>query len=82
MPKINRIVVGFNEDKQTAVIYRNTDDIQERAGTFWRSSLWAADELPVDNAIGTDRAEGVVARGPAGEGADLPRPPSSPATGC
>ena len=70
MSKVNRIVVGLDENKKAAVIYRNTENIQERPGVFWRSTLWAADELPVDNRLGneTDRAEGVVAREPAGEG--------------
>lgn len=70
MSKINRIVVGLNEDRQAAVVYRNTDNIQEKPGIFWRSTLWAADELPVDNRVGneSDRADGVVAREPAGHG--------------
>lgn len=70
MSNINRIVVGLNENKQAAVVYRNTGNIQEKPGVFWRSTLWAADELPVDNRLGnqSDRADGVVAREPAGQG--------------
>lgn len=68
MTKINRIVVGVNADKQSAVIHRNTDNIQTTPGIFWRSTLWAVDELPVDNSIPGDRGNKVVAREPEGDG--------------
>lgn len=68
MSKINRIVVGVNADKQSAVIHRNTENIQSNPGVFWRSTLWAVNELPVDNTIPGDRGSDVVAREPAGEG--------------
>lgn len=68
MSKINRIVVGVNDDHQSGVIFRDTDNIQSVPGVFWRSTLWAVDELPVDNSIGGDRGNKQVAREPAGVG--------------
>ena len=68
MAEVNRIIVGADDNKQSRVLYRNTGNIQEKPGLFWRSTLWAGDELPVDNAIRGDRAEGVVRREPEGAG--------------
>ena len=64
MAHINRIVVGIDENKLSKVIYHNTDNIQESPGVFWRSTLWAVDELPVDNSIPGDRGNTLVARTP------------------
>lgn len=68
MAEVNRIIVGTDHNKQSRVIYRNTDNIQEQPGIFWRSTLWSANELPVDNTIRGDRAEGVINREPDGAG--------------
>lgn len=62
--QINRIVVGVGEDKLSKVLYRDTDNIQQQPGVFWRSTLWGVDELPVDNGIGGDRGNTLVAREP------------------
>ena len=68
MSQINRVVIGVDENKQSRVIHRNTDNIQQVPNVFWRSTLWAADELPVDNSICSDRGATVVAREPQGSG--------------
>ena len=64
MTQINRIVVGIGEDNLSKILYRDTDNIQQQPGVFWRSTLWGVDELPVDNAIGGDRGNKLVAREP------------------
>lgn len=64
MAHINRIVVGVDENKQSRVVHRDTDNIQTVPGTFWRSTLWGVDELPVDNSVPGDRGEKVVSREP------------------
>ena len=64
MAHINRIVVGIDENKLSRVIHRDTDNIQQNPGIFWRSTLWAVDELPVDNSIPGDRGKTLVAREP------------------
>ncbi len=68
MSQINRVVIGVDKNKQSRVIHRNTDNTQQVPNVFWRSTLWAADELPVDNSIGGDRSAKVVAREPEGLG--------------
>lgn len=68
MPHINRIVIGANDDKKSAVILRDSPNYQEVPGIFWRSTLWATTELPVDNQISGDRAADVTAREPAENG--------------
>ena len=68
MTSIKRIVVGVNDDKQSAVVHRDTDNIQTIPGVFWRSTLWGVDELPVDNSIAGDRGRKVVSREPDGDG--------------
>jgi mannose-6-phosphate isomerase-like protein (cupin superfamily) len=68
MTKINRVVVGVNADRQSAVVHRDTDNIQTVPGVFWRSTLWGVDELPVDNGIAGDRGSTNVARTPDGNG--------------
>lgn len=68
MTHINRVVVGFNEEKKSAVILRDTPNYQEVPGMVWRSTLWATTELPVDNQIPGDRSLGVIIREPAENG--------------
>jgi len=64
MAHINRIVVGVDENKESRVIYRDTDNIQTVPGMFWRSTLWGVEELPVDNTIPGDRGSTIVSREP------------------
>jgi mannose-6-phosphate isomerase-like protein (cupin superfamily) len=68
MTHINRIVVGANADRKSEVLYRDTPNIQTVPGIFWRSTLWAVNELPVDNNIAGDRGIDTVAREPDGAG--------------
>src|ERR1700736_2360388 len=68
MPHINRIVIGVNDEKQSAVILRDTPNHQELSGFFWRSTLWATTELPVNNQIPGDRGVDVTVREPAENG--------------
>jgi mannose-6-phosphate isomerase-like protein (cupin superfamily) len=68
MSKIKRVVIGVDENKKSRVLYGDTPNIQEMPGFFWRSTLWGATELPVDNAIGGDRGADIVARTPEGDG--------------
>jgi mannose-6-phosphate isomerase-like protein (cupin superfamily) len=68
MTKISRVVIGVNADKKSAVIYRNTDNIQAVPGVFWRSTLWGVNELPVDNSVTGDRGATLVSREPDGDG--------------
>jgi quercetin dioxygenase-like cupin family protein len=68
MTHINRIVIGLNEEKKSAVIYRDTPNYQEVPGKVWRSTLWATTELPVDNQIPGDRSLDVIIREPAVNG--------------
>jgi mannose-6-phosphate isomerase-like protein (cupin superfamily) len=68
MPHINRIVIGLNEEKKSAVILRDSPNHQEVPGMFWRSTLWATTELPVDNQVPGDRSVDVVIREPEGNG--------------
>lgn len=64
MAHINRIVVGIDVNRLSKVIHRDTDNIQQNPGVFWRSTLWAVDELPVDNSVPGDRGNTLVAREP------------------
>lgn len=64
MAHVNRIVVGADQNKQSRVLYRDTENIQQVPGIFWRSTLWGVDELPVDNSKPGDRGNTVVAREP------------------
>jgi hypothetical protein len=64
MPHVNRVVIGVNEEKKSAVIYRDSPNHQEVPEIFWRSTLWAATELPVNNQIPGDRGADVTVREP------------------
>lgn len=83
MTHINRIVVGLNEEKKSAVIFGDTPNYQDIPGKVWRSTLWATTELPVDNRIPGDRSLGVSIREPAENGLmfrvlELPPDPKDP----
>lgn len=49
MPHVNRVVIGVNDEKKSAVMYRDSPNHQEVPEIFWRSTLWATTELPVNN---------------------------------
>jgi hypothetical protein len=68
MPIVKRAVIGRNSDGKSAVILRDSPNHQEVPEIFWRSTLWATTELPVDNTIEGDRAADVVAREPEADG--------------
>lgn len=68
MGKVKRVVIGPNEEQKSAVIHGDSVNEQQMPGIFWRSTLWATTELPVDNAIRGDRAVGVTQREPEADG--------------
>jgi mannose-6-phosphate isomerase-like protein (cupin superfamily) len=68
MGNVKRVVIGPNEDQKSAVLHGDSTNEQQVPGIFWRSTLWATTELPVDNAIKGDRAAGVTLREPEGDG--------------
>src|SRR5260370_2005990 len=47
---------------------RASPNHQEVPGIFWRSTLWAATELPVNNQAGGDRGADVTIREPTEKG--------------
>jgi quercetin dioxygenase-like cupin family protein len=61
---VNRFVVGPDSDGRSAVLQRGLTNVQSREGFYWRATLWATHETPVDNAIEGDRSrtEGLGAR--------------------
>ena len=68
MAKVKRVVIGPNAEQRSAVLYGDSSNEQQVRGIFWRSTLWATSELPVDNTVAGDRANGVMQREPAGDG--------------
>jgi mannose-6-phosphate isomerase-like protein (cupin superfamily) len=68
MGKVKRVVIGANAEQKSAVILGDSTNEQQVPGIFWRSTLWATTELPVDNGLKGDRAVGVVQREPEGDG--------------
>ncbi len=68
MPTVHRVVIGANQEEKSAVIYRDSPNHQEEPQIYWRSTLWATTELPVDNTIAGDRSADVTAREPQGNG--------------
>jgi mannose-6-phosphate isomerase-like protein (cupin superfamily) len=68
MPTVHRVVVGANKEKKSAVLFRDSTNHQETPQIFWRSTLWATSELPVNNQIPGDRAADVTAREPTDNG--------------
>jgi quercetin dioxygenase-like cupin family protein len=53
---IKRYVVGSNDDGLSAVLASEPTNVQTQDGLFWRSTLWATAEVPVDNSIEGDRS--------------------------
>jgi mannose-6-phosphate isomerase-like protein (cupin superfamily) len=64
MADIKRYLIGPDQDGQSTVLDTEPTNVQAKDGFFWRSTLWATQETPVDNSIDTDRAltEGLGAR--------------------
>jgi mannose-6-phosphate isomerase-like protein (cupin superfamily) len=64
MPRVHRVVIGVNQGKQSAVIYRDSPNQQGVPEIFWQSTLWATTELPVNNQIPGDRGADVTVQAP------------------
>ncbi|MEV7340075.1 cupin domain-containing protein [Streptomyces sp. NPDC093544] len=56
MSRINRYVIGSDENGRSAVLDDKLGNVQEREGYFWRATLWATAETPADNSIEGDRS--------------------------
>ena len=52
-----RFVVGPDPDGRSAVLQRGLINVQSHEGFFWRATLWATQETPVDNTIEGDRSQ-------------------------
>ncbi|MFB6549298.1 MULTISPECIES: cupin domain-containing protein [unclassified Streptomyces] len=57
MADIKRLVVGPDNEGRSAVLETEPTNIQTKDGFFWRSTLWATREVPVDNTIEGDRSQ-------------------------
>jgi mannose-6-phosphate isomerase-like protein (cupin superfamily) len=66
--KVKRVVIGLNKERKSAVLLGDSTNEQQVPGIVWRSTLWATNELPVDNSLEGDRAAGVIQREPEGDG--------------
>jgi mannose-6-phosphate isomerase-like protein (cupin superfamily) len=53
---VNRIVVGPDAEGRSAVLQHGLTNVQSREGFYWRATLWATAETPVDNSIDGDRS--------------------------
>ena len=67
-PQVKRVVIGVGPGKKSAAIHHDSPNHQEVPGIFWRSTLWAAAELPVNNQTGGDRGADVTIREPSENG--------------
>src|SRR5260370_30579974 len=65
---VKRIVIGVNGDKKCGVTFREPRNHQAGTEIFWRSTLWATTEPPVNNQLPGDRGADVTAREPTGNG--------------
>jgi quercetin dioxygenase-like cupin family protein len=54
---VNRSVIGPNAENRSAVLQRGLTSVQSREGFYWRATLWATEESPVDNTIDGDRSQ-------------------------
>src|ERR1700751_1068101 len=54
---LNRFVVGPDHQGRSAVLQRGLTNVQSREGFYWRATLWATEETPVDNSIDGDRSQ-------------------------
>jgi mannose-6-phosphate isomerase-like protein (cupin superfamily) len=68
MPHVNRVVIGVNNEKKSAMVYRDSPNHQETPQIFWRSTLWATTELPVNNQLPGDRGADTTMREPTENG--------------
>ena len=64
MPHVNRVVIGVTDEKTSAVVYHDSPNHQDVPQIFWRSTLWATTELPVNNQSKGDRGADVTVREP------------------
>jgi hypothetical protein len=64
MSRFKRYVVGRNDEGKSAVLMDTPNNVQSEAGHFWRATLWGADQVPVDNSITGDLADGRQLREP------------------
>jgi quercetin dioxygenase-like cupin family protein len=53
----NRFVVGPDTEGRSVVLQRGMTNVQSEAGFYWRATLWATQETPVDNTIEGDRSQ-------------------------
>jgi hypothetical protein len=53
----NRFVVGPDAQGRSAVLQRGLTNVQSRERLYWRATLWATEETPVDNTIDGDRSQ-------------------------
>ena len=68
MPNVKRHVIGIKADKKSGVIFTDNPESQQVPDIFWRTTLWATTELPVDNQTEGDRAKDVTQREPTDNG--------------
>src|ERR1700733_11065274 len=54
---VNRFVVGPDAQGHSAVLQQGLTNVQSHEGFFWRATLWATQETPVDNTIDGDRSQ-------------------------
>jgi hypothetical protein len=54
---LNRFVVGPDAEGRSAVLQHGLTNVQSREGFYWRATLWATEETPVDNSIDGDRSQ-------------------------
>src|SRR5258707_15699152 len=54
---VNRFVIGPDARNRSAVLERGLTNVQSREGFYWRATLWATQETPVDNTIEGDRSQ-------------------------
>jgi hypothetical protein len=62
MAQVKRTVIAANAEKKSAIIYHDSPNAQDIPNVARRSTLWAATELPIDNAIRGDRGADVTIR--------------------
>jgi mannose-6-phosphate isomerase-like protein (cupin superfamily) len=55
--QLNRFVVGPDAEGRSAVLQHGLTNVQSREGFYWRATLWATQETPVDNSIDGDRSQ-------------------------
>src|SRR5260370_37580975 len=79
-PQVKRVVIGVGPDKKSAAIHRDSPNHQEVPGIFWRSTLWAATELPVNNQAGRNPGAEFTKSEPSENGLMFPPRASPPDT--